>query len=570
MEKRRTFRPTAPESLEGRVVLSPGAARLAVHAPDLSRLAERQAAAVDPLLMARRADLVQTQQTAGPTLLDPNLTVRRAIRQARRSEPLESPIGMAFVGRNAFLVAEKNTGKVKLFANGNFVRTVLDLPVNFGDPLFSERGLLGIAVHANFPRDRGVYLYWTESSTGQDTINTLDTPLLGNRVDRYVLRRGRLEFDRNIIRLRSLQNDGAPLPPPNPAQGDEGQLPFGNHNGGVIRFGPDGKLYVVIGDQGRRGLLQNLLLGPTPPLPDDQFGGPQPDNEHLSGVILRLNDDGSAPADNPFFNHGQQLINSGQQVVAGRNLQKVFAYGVRNSFGLAFDPRTGALWESENGDDAFDEINRIEPGHNGGWIQTMGPLARQAQFKAIELSTPLPPPLTAIPPAVGGLQQLRHPPTRLPNTPAEARARLVNLPGSHYSDPQFSWRYKVGPAGIGFLNGRRLGRGYDGDLFMGAARPFLGGYLFRFDLSADRREIEPSDPRLADRVADNNFATPMSIDPTESGSLLFGTGFGIVTDILTGPDGNLYAVSLTNGEPPFTTGGAIYVVGRARGGFRGR
>ena len=71
-------------------------------------------------------------------------------------------------------------------------------------------------------------------------------------------------------------------------------------------------------------------------------------------------------------------------VKRAQNLQKVFAYGIRNSFGMTVDPWTGELWESENGGDSFDEINRIEPGHNGGWIQAMGPLARVTQFKEIE------------------------------------------------------------------------------------------------------------------------------------------------------------------------------------------
>ena len=75
----------------------------------------------------------------------------------------------------------------------------------------------------------------------------------------------------------------------------------GNHNGGVLRFGPDGKLYIIIGDNGRRGFTQNNLEGPEP---DDEFGGPEPDNAHLTGVILRLNDDGSTPSDNPFHKSG--------------------------------------------------------------------------------------------------------------------------------------------------------------------------------------------------------------------------------------------------------------------------
>ena len=79
------------------------------------------------------------------------------------------------------------------------------------------------------------------------------------------------------------------------------------------------------------------------------------------------------------------------------------------------------------------------------------------------------------------------------------------LPGAHYSDPEFSWKFEVAPAGVGFMDGRGLGPQYDGDLFVGAARPFLeGGFLWRFNLTGNRREDRASDdPRLEDRVADN-------------------------------------------------------------------
>ena len=65
----------------------------------------------------------------------------------------------------------------------------------------------------------------------------------------------------------------------------------------------------------------------------------------------------------------------------GENIQKIFAYGLRNSFGMAFDPMSGDLWEQENGDDSFSELNRVEPGFNSGWVQIMGPAERFAQFK---------------------------------------------------------------------------------------------------------------------------------------------------------------------------------------------
>jgi glucose/arabinose dehydrogenase len=604
-----------------------------------------------------------------PSLVDPNLGVRTVV------ENLDQPTSMAFLGANDFLVLEKATGKVQHVVNGTVVGTALDLAVNNG----SERGLLGIALHPNFAINGQVYLYWTESTTGADTDVLANTPLLGNRVDRFVWNGSTLTFNMNLIHLRALQNDVT------------NGVERGNHDGGVIKFGPDGKLYIFIGDVGRRGWMQNLLNGPFQPGDplfgtDDNFGGPEPDDAHLTGVILRLNDDGSTPADNPFANFGRVFIarlegaqevpansstakgyavfflnpemtalrfivtvtgldftgtqtadpaddllaahihapaprgtNAGVRfgffglpfndtnpndtvvtpfasgvggtifskwdlaegnnttlaaqlpdILAGRsyinfhtrqlpggeirgqieenpqvtaNIHKLFSYGLRNSFGFDFDPKSGNLWLEQNGDDTFTELDLVQPGMNGGWIQVMGPLARIDQFKLIETTM-----------FGGNLQQLRWPPTNIADSPEEARARMVLLPGAHYSDPEFSWKFEVAPAGIGFMNGRGIGAQYDGDLFVGAARPFLeGGFLWRFNLTGNRRNIGVDDPRLEDRVADN-LDKPSATDPVananaiiESESLLFGRNFGVATDIQTGPNGNLFVVSLSNG-----------------------
>jgi len=600
-------------------------------------------------------------QQSGPQLVDPNLRLRTLV------SGLDQPTSMAFIGEDDLFILEKASGRVKRVTGGVVTATVLDLAVNSG----SERGLLGIALHPEFPANPGVYLYWTESISGADSTALSDTPLLGNRVDRFVWDGATLTRERNIIRLRAFQEDA-------------GQPLRGNHDGGILRFGPDGKLYVYMGDNGRRGQMQNLPDGPGPAgnMPDDQFGGPEPDNAHLTGMILRLNDDGTTPTDNPFYAAGASR--GGED---GANLQKVFAYGIRNGFGMAFDPFSGNLWDAQNGDDSFTELNLIEPGANLGWVQVMGPLSRIAQFKQIETSTNF-----------FGLQQIRWLPTNIADSPEDALARMFKVfdggdefgailtgreevpavatagsaiaqfalnddgslsyelratgeienvtqahihlgahqqngpvvlflyglaaprnfqageliasgraydtnviarprftpsisnlvqrmrqgrtyanvhttehpageirgqiivtdrsPVSHYSDPEFSWKFEVAPAGIGFISSRNLGPQYQGDIIVGAARNFLqGGTLFRFNVTGNRQKIAVSDPRLADRVADNTN----KFEITESESLLFGTGFGIGTDIQTGPNGNLYVVSLSNG--------AIYeITGRVRRG----
>jgi glucose/arabinose dehydrogenase len=438
---------------------------------------------------------------------------------------LSLPTSIAFLAPDDLLVLSKASGQVRRILGGVDQGAVLDVPVNFA----SERGLLGIALHPSFPTEPYVYLYWTESSTGADTNVVSNVPLRGNRVDRFLWNGSTLSFDGNIIQLRARQTDNVPVPgqsaPTNPFEN-------GNHDGGVIRFGPDGKLYVFIGDVGRRGQLQNLPNGPflTAPFVDDTFGGPAPDNAHLSGVVLRLNPDGTAPADNPFFAAGAAL---GGEV--GANVQKIFSYGHRNGFGMAFDPMGGSLWLAEDGDDASSELNRVTPGMNGGWVQIMGPVSRVADFKNIETTFG----------SVPSLQQVRFPPDRLAGTPSDALDRLFVLAGSAYRDPVLSWKWEIAPAGLGFLtSGTPLGSSRPGDLFMGAATPLLEeGYLFRFRPTTDRTGLRVTDPALEDGVADNLAKH----DLTESESLLFGRGFGVVTDIQTGPNGRLYVVSLSQG-----------------------
>ena len=497
---------------------------------------------------------VSNAHAQDPTMLVPNL------RAETLTSGLTTPTAMAFLDEDRFFLIEKNTGQVKLVVDGAVTSTVLDLAVNNA----SERGLLGIALHPNFPINSGVYLFWscraappppenpffptveTCSATpelGADSGDTLAVPLLGNRVDRFVWNGTGLTFDHNIVQLLSFQNDGAPMPP---GQDDADQPARANHDGGPLAFGPDGKLYIMFGDAGRRGQMQNLPSGPTltgggPVVPDDQFGGPQPDNAHFTGVILRMNADGTTPIDNPFYDFGTTV---GGQV--GANLQKIFAYGVRNSFGMAFDPESGNLWDQENGEDAFDELNLVEPGMNSGWIQIIGPSSRVFEYRQIETTS-------LNNETFPNLQQFRWGPERIAMTQAEALARLFVLPGSTYSEPEFSWKYVVPPAAIGFISGKALGSQYNGDLIVGlSVTNVLNGALFRFQLTGKRNKLTGQGSG-GDHVADNLTF----YDLTESEELLFGADFGVVTDIKMGPNGNLFIVSLSRGR--------VFEISRVRG-----
>ena len=381
--------------------------------------------------------LVASPNGSAQTVTDPALQVTEVV------GGLSQPTAMAFIGPGDILVLQKSDGRVRRVINGMLQPgQVLDVAVDSA----SERGLLGIAIHPNFPTSPFVYLYYTESSTGSDTSGS-PAPL-GNRVYRYT-------WNGSTLVGRQLILDLPVTPGP-------------NHNGGAMTFGPDGKLYVVIGELNRNGQLQNFS------------GAAAPDD---TGVIFRINDDGSAPSDNPFFNQGG-------------NLAKYFAYGIRNSFGLAFDSVTGKLWDTENGPANYDEINLVEPGFNSGWMRIMGPSSRDAQ----------------------------------------GTSDLVVFSGSHYADPKFSWFSTVGPTGIIFMNGASLGVDYQNNAFVGDIN---NGNLYRFRLNPTRDGFVFTNPNLGDLVADNN---------TELQELILGTGFSGITDLKIGPDGLLYVLSFSLGK----------------------
>jgi glucose/arabinose dehydrogenase len=173
------------------------------------------------------------------------------------------------------------------------------------------------------------------------------------------------------------------------------------HNGGKMKIGPDDQLYAVIGDlTSPNTILQNHLK---------QIGDNSNNNKqtpvlmNTSAVILRINPYNGLPSpDNPFTKNysNDDMVVEG---VSGRELDMnyYYAYGIRNSFGLAFDPLTERLWDTENGEDEYDEINLVNPGFNSGWHKIMGPTYTDTNFSGSELTM---------------------------------------FKGAHYSDPVFSWK----------------------------------------------------------------------------------------------------------------------------------
>jgi aldose sugar dehydrogenase len=455
--------------------------------------------------------------SAGPDLAaamtDPTLAV------ATFAAGLDQPTGIAFLGDTDALVTEKATGRVMRVQDGTLGDPVIDLAVNF----FDERGLLGIALHPDFQTTNFVYLFWTQRASGaaaetaspgaslgatpgssedllgDDSDQAGEVPRLGNRVDRFTWDGSALTFDRNIVRLRS-----------NTLDADTSGRIRGNHDAGPIAFGPDGKLYVTFGDQNLRGQLQNIA------------DGPPPDDDNFSGVILRLDDDGTAPSDNPFYAQGTQMGGA-----AGANIQKVYAYGVRNTFGLTFDPETGALWETENGDDAYDEINILESGANSGWIQLMGPPERFDEWKKLETESK------------DGFDEPGFPPDKLAANADEAQARLFKLDGSVYTAPVLSYRYPPALTSVWLVRDGALGDTSQDTAWFGTV---LTDSILRYPLAADGAGLA-LEGGLADKVDDNTAKGDLG----ESKDNVAGTGFGIITDIRQAPDGLLYVVSMSDG-----------------------
>jgi len=374
-----------------------------------------------------------------PTLRDPGLKVELVY-----GGKIKFPTTMAFLGPNDILVLEKNSGKVKRIINGTLQsEPLLDAAVNH----VGGRGMLGIAVaNDGIGGPTYVFLYFTLSSTKDDSYNLTEES--GNHLYRFEFK------DNSLIHEKLLLNVTALSPKKD-----------GGHNGGKLILGPDQNLYLIVGDlREHRTKAQNNSTGP------------QPDG---TSVIYRISQDGKPAVDNPFGKNNE--------------VNKFYAYGIRNSFGLDFDPLTGNLWETENGPDYGDEINLVKPGFNSGWKRQMGFLVN-------------------------------------PLYPDEFVDIGEQGKSGKYSDPEFVWKTPVAPSALKFLNSEKLGNQYKNDMFV--ADTNLGN-IYHFDLRDNRTNLAIYTP-LRDKVAD-------SLEELER--ITFGQGFGRITDFQVGPDGYLYILT---------------------------
>src|SRR5215208_3114473 len=399
----------------------------------------------------------QPQSIGDITVYDPNLTVELV------TDEIKSPTSMAFLGPNDFLVLGKG-GTVNRVTDGQMLQEpLLQLnSINSKD----ERGMRGIDVLKQKGDNSGssdtiptyVFLYYTEEGgTGEKGGGGQTT--VRNHVYRYELVNNKLI---NPLLLLDLPGN------PGPA-----------HQGGKVTIGPDNNIYVSIGD------LRPTVFSEAEGKTKAQNYADAVDPDGRAG-ILRVTPDG-------------QVVN-GKGILGDQDpLNKYYAYGIRNSFGIGFDPVTGNLWDTENGASHGDEINLVEPGFNSGHKELMGMASLSKGFN----------------------------PDR----------DLVDFGGKgKYSDPEFEWYETIAPTAITFLNSDKLGKQYENDMFVGSAKDTL----YHFDLNQDRTALL-LDGTLSDKIADSDI---------ENEGITFAKGLGTITDVEVGPDGYLYVVS--------HFGGAIY------------
>jgi len=257
-------------------------------------------------LLAALLSFIGLSTVAQSATLEPGFTERRV------ATGLVSPTAMAFAPDERLFVAQQGGALRVLREDVLQAQPFLTLSVNS----IGERGLLGVAFDPNFSSNSYVYVYYTTA-----------TSPIHNRVSRFTASAANPDVAAAGSEVILLD-----LPALSSAT---------NHNGGAIHFGPDGKLYIAVGDNANSANSQSL-------------------NSTL-GKLLRINADGSIPSDNPFI--GQ---------TTGIN-QAIYALGLRNPFSFAIDPSNARIHVNDIGQDAWEEVNDVIAGANFGWPQTEGP-----------------------------------------------------------------------------------------------------------------------------------------------------------------------------------------------------
>jgi glucose/arabinose dehydrogenase len=415
-----------------------------------------------------------------PIISDPHLKVEVVFKG------LQFPTAMAFLGPNDILVLEKNNGTVQRIVNGHLLpHPLLKVPVaNKG-----ETGMLGIAVaeHKNDEHPTYAFLYYTVyggGKTGDDVSTAGGKQPLDNCLYRYEL----VNNNSKLVNPKLLLT--IPTSPKTP-----------NHNGGKILIGPDQNVYIIIGDTYKfYDWYFNHL-----PLDTKAQNFKNGSDAHGTGGILRLTQEGK-PVEKPTILGDRFPLNL------------YYGYGIRNSFGMDFDPITKKLWDTENGPAYGDEINLVEPGFNSGWAKVQGVWENNESRSAGPIMLSPDPHI------------------------------LVDFGGrGKYRPPELTWNMTVAPTGLAFINSTKMGKQYENDMFVG---DYLNGNLYHFKLNKNRSALDLHGP-LADTIVSN---------PSEMQGVILGYGFGRITDIKTGPDGYLYILSV---NPTASKEGMIFRISPA-------
>jgi glucose/arabinose dehydrogenase/plastocyanin len=358
---------------------------------------------------------------------------------------LKFPTAIAFLGPNDMLVVQKTNTSIMRIVNGQ----MLDEPVlDLGNSIRPIGGacLCDIALLQNDNGTTYAFLYYYLVEVNEED----GTKKIVNQLYRYNVTDGKFTNPKLIFEIPSQL--GSP------------------HNGGKLMIGPDNNVYLTTGDiKHYKTQAQNWNNGS---LADGSSG------------ILRFTPNGD-PVDGGLLGDTHPL-------------DKYYAYGTRNPFGLNYDPFTDNIWMTDNGPASNDELNIVTPGFNGGWRKIMGLASLREGFNLTQLET-------------------------------------FNGTGKYY-DPIFSWREPLGVTDLVFVPSDKLGEEYEGNLFVADNN---NGHLYRFLLNQSRTGFLLNGS-LSDRVASTNIENLEVAFAKING--------GAVTDLEIGPDGLVYLVSLGSGK----------------------